>query len=119
MAASVTFLDSRRTEIAACPELTTFQTAAAAFGAASRGNRLLYWVAAYGDNQVGLSPAYRLRRAIRDFVTAAGAGVLTQADIEATYQSLVNEYAPHTPRPNTRNQDQAALEAALVEDALS
>lgn len=118
MAVTESFLATCRTAIELLPELTTFRDAYSSFDTCSRNDKGLYWHAAYGDAQSGLSPAYRLRAAIRETVRANG-GSVTAIDQESAYQTLVGQYVPNINKPIPADQEQAELQRILLEDLMS
>ena len=102
MAVSASFLATALATIQSTPEYATFTAALARLSAAAEDDRQARWNDAYSDGQVGLSPAYRLRRAIRDAITntAVSSGVtLSPADAEGAYQTLVAQVAPEGQPP--------------------
>jgi hypothetical protein len=119
VAVTAAFLAARRTEIALLAELTAFQAAVATLNATSAADYGRYWQAAFGDAQAGLSPAYRLRKAIRDTVRGAADGTQSALDLEGAYRTLVGEYVSEPPAPTNFNDDAALLQQILTEDALS
>lgn len=119
MAASASFLESCRVQIRVLPELTAFTAALASYNGAARGDRGRYWYLAFNDNQAGLSPAYRLRRAIRDIVTAYVDSTANAGDREAACVTLANEFCPDTPSPQSTGQEAAELQTAIIDDLLS
>lgn len=119
MPITVSFLNTCRAAVNASAELAAFRAAQAAYGAAARPDKARLYQACYGDAQAGLSPAYRLRAAVREAVRASADATVSPLEQEEAYRTLVGEYAPHVRRPQTALEDQADLEAALLEDALS
>jgi hypothetical protein len=118
MPTTAAYLTTCRTAIAASPELTAFRTAIALI-AGTRTNRARYWWLAYNDAQAGMSPAYRLRKSIRDTVNANADATISLTERESAYQSFVLEFAPTMTRPMDAAQEQAELERLLIEDQLS
>lgn len=119
MAVTTAFLNSCRTQIVASAEYTAFNTAYAAYASASRASKPGYWHAAFGDNQAGLSPAYRLNKLIRDTIRGLADSTISPSEYESAYRTLSAEYVPDTQRPNDANEERAALQQALIEDAAS
>lgn len=102
MPASLAFLNTALATIRDTPEYAAFQTALLAYSAAGEEQKQAKWNAAYSDNQAGLSPAYRLRRAIRAVVVNTQASeevTLSRADAEAAYVYLVEQVAPASAPP--------------------
>lgn len=119
MAVSDAFLATCRTQIAASAEYTAFRTALTALGASARAGKPALWQALYGDNQAGLSPAYRLRRVVRDTVQANRTASTTPLDLEAAYRTLAAEYAPPARQPQNAEQEAAAFQDLLLQDQMS
>lgn len=119
MAVTAAFLASCRSAIVATAEYTAFNTAYALYASASRSSRANYWYLAYGDNQAGLSPAYRLRKAIRDTVLGLADSTVTPTERESAYRTLAAEYVQDIAPPMDQNTEKAALEKAILEDQLS
>lgn len=120
MAASTTFLNTCRTQIEASTELSTFRTAYASFDTASHSDKARYWQAAFGDNQSGLSPAYRLRKFIRETVTGqAEISSLAPSDREPAIATLSSEYVPSVSPPLDNPAEAAALSDLLIQELLS
>lgn len=113
------FMAACRAAVANLPELTAFRAALAALAGASRAARPALYQAAYGDNQAGLSPAYRLRKAIRDTVGATADATVSPGEREAAYATLAAEFAPAYAPPTPADQEQAELERLILEDQLS
>lgn len=113
------FMASCRAAIDDLPELTTFRAALAALAGATRAARPALYQAAYGDNQAGLSPAYRLRKAIRDTVGATADATVSPGERETAYATLAAEFAPAYAPPTPADQEQAELERLILEDQLS
>lgn len=102
MPASASFLSTCLATVQATPEYAAFAVATAALSAAGEDARQAKWKLAYDDAQPGLSPAYRLRRAVRDAIANAMVSQtvdLSPADREAAYQTLVLQVAPRYPQP--------------------
>ncbi len=117
MAVAESFLTSCRTVIAALPELTAFRTAYALFDAAARANKGRYWCLAFDDAQAGMSPAYRLKKAIRDTVNGHADAPTTQSDRESAYRTLAAQYVPALERPRDNADELAELHRLIQEDA--
>lgn len=116
MSVSDAFLSTCRTRIDATSEKSAFQTAFTTFADATHTDRGRYWHEAFGDGQAGLSPAYRLRKAIRDIVTAHNGesdGSYSQLDIEAAVRTLCNQYVPSGQKPLTAHEEEAVIESLL------
>jgi hypothetical protein len=119
VAVTVTLLNNCRTALAGRPELTAYQTARDAYGAGSDAARPALWYAAFGDNQANLSPAYRLKVAIRETIAQQADATVTPAERETAYRQLVSEYVQDVPKPTSRTDEQADLVAAINEDLLA
>lgn len=119
MPITVTFLNTCRTAITGLPELTTYRAAVVALGAAAKASRPALWYATYGDNQAGLSPAYRLRKAIRDTVRANADATVSPLEQEEAYRTLAADYVSVPDPPKNAEQEAAEYAAMLVEDAVS
>ena len=115
---STTLMDTFRSAVEDEPELAAFRTAYAAFDAASRADKGGYWQAAFDDAQAGMSPAYRLKRAIRGVVASLG-GSLTPLGREAAYRALAAQYVPEVPPPAPAEQEAVALQQLLIQELLS
>lgn len=113
------FMASCRSAIATSSELTAFRSALTALAGATRATRPALYQACYGDNQAGLSPAYRLRKYIRDTVQALAATTVTPGERETAYQTLTGEFVPASPVPTPADQEQAKLQTLLIEELLS
>lgn len=103
MAASASFLSAALASARASAEYATFAAARAAFAAAPEGSRQARWSDCYSDAQPGLSPAYRLRRALRDVVAntqISQSVTLSPAESEAAYQFLVAQLVPEVSAPS-------------------
>jgi hypothetical protein len=110
---------SFRAQIVASVAYSAYNTAHAAFVAASRSARPALGHAAYSDAQEGLSPAYRLKTAIRDAIASLAPATVTAAEREETYRTLVEQYVATPTRPRTAIEDQVELQKLLIEDAAS
>jgi hypothetical protein len=119
MAVTTALLNSCRTQILASAEYAAFRAAYASYASASRASRPAYWQAAYGDNQPGLSPAYRLRKFARETVAGLADATVTAGERETAYQTLAAEYVPNAPQPLDAVQERSLTLQTLVEDALS
>jgi len=121
MALTDSFLATCRAAIALLPELATFRTAKTLAETGTRAQRTAAWNAAYSDAQAGLSPAYRLRKAVRDTVNAQAdtAGTLGLLDRESAYQTLVAEVVTTVPPPSSAAAEYAAFQRLVTEDQLS
>lgn len=121
MALTASFLATCRTVIATLPELATFRTAKTLAETGTRAQRTAAWQAAYGDAQSGLSPAYRLRKAVRDTVNAQADsnGTLGPLDRETAYQTLVAEVVTVVPPPSSAAAEYAAFQRLVTEDQMS
>lgn len=103
MPASASFLATSQALVVASPEYVAFQAALAALSAAGEDGRQAAWNACYNDGQFGASPAYRLRKVVRDAVanTMFSSGTaLGQSDAEAAYQLLAAQLVPESPAPS-------------------
>lgn len=114
MAASDAFMVTCRALVAALPELAAFRAALLALETAGDDQQRARWQDAYGDARTGLSPAYRLRRAVRDVVIgqaeALGAGSLGPADREDAYRRLAAEVVPDVRQPDNPDEERRTLE---------
>jgi len=112
------FLASCRSTIMASDELATFKDSLELADSGTRSDRTAAWVATYVGTD---SPAMLLRQAIRGAVNAAAdaSGALGLLDRESACRTLSDEFVPTYPRPPLAAAEQAALEAALLEDQLS
>lgn len=120
MAASAAFLTTCRAAIILQPEYTAFNTALSSFATSSRSQRSYYWQQCFDDGQAGLSPAYRLRAAIRGVVTSLQArNGVTDLDRETAVQTLCREYVGEQRRPTNAVEEAALLQQAIVQDMLS
>lgn len=121
MALTTAFLNTCRTAVGSLTELTTFRAALRVAQGSRRADRIAAWHAAYSPTTSGPSPAYNLRRAIRDTVNAQAdiAGTLGQLDRESAVRTVAAEFVPDFARPPSDDQEQAALEQLLREDTLS
>ncbi len=118
MPASAAFMAAATAAVRLLPEYAALQTSVATLSAAGEEGRQAAWNAIYGDGQVGLSPAYRLRRAIRDVVknTEVSQGVvLSQVDREAACQSLAASWVPDVPTPTRQAEATPSLSDEDVE----
>lgn len=100
-------------------DLGTFQTAYNAVIGASSDNKLAAWRLCFDVSvqQVGThSPAYRLKRAIREAIRGNDDGTLSPTDRETLYQSLVSLYVPSMTRPNMPEQDQVEYTALAMQN---
>jgi hypothetical protein len=120
-----TYTAACRLAVSRLPELTSFRSAGAT-SAETRAARTAQGSAQFANDSTGTSPAFRLRQAIRNTVnaegdkhTTAGSGVITAADREATYQTLVAEFVPDVDPPISSDAEYAALEALIKEEYLS
>lgn len=113
MAVTTAFLTTCRTAIRLSSELTGFQTAYALFAAATGATRSLYWNRAYSDAQAGLSPAYRLRKLIRETVTANADITITPGEQQTAYGLLVDEFAPKVGQPMSTVEERLAMRNAM------
>lgn len=118
MAVTTAFINTCRAQVVVTGEYTAFNTAQALYANAARADRARYWYLTYGDNQTNLSPAYRLRKVIRDTITAGADATVTASDRETIYQILVDNLVPRTKRPATRDEDAAGLATLLTEGQL-
>lgn len=116
-----TFLSTCRASINAQPEVATFRTAFAAFETASHNSKGAQWVAVYSDAQSGMSPAYQLRKVIRDTTTALAisTGGISPTEREEAIRTLCGQYVPDVTRPLTNEQEAAALQELLIQEQLS
>jgi|GEM_PF-6134680 len=121
MALTDSFLVTCRGVIDDLDELTTYRDALANIASASRASRVAAWHAAYSPTTTGQSPAYLLRKAIRDTVNAQAdiAGTLGPLERESAYSQLAGEYVSTYPKPLDDNQEQAELEKLIRLDRLS
>jgi hypothetical protein len=120
MAVSAAFLTTARSVIADSAEYAAFQTAYAAYASASRSQRAAEWNDCFSNAQVGLSPAYRLEKAIRDAVFGAdGVSALSPLDLEAAVRQLSGEYLPRPKRPASASEEAAQLQELMIQDAVS
>lgn len=121
MALTTAFLNTCRTAIGSIPELTAFRTARHNSLTATRANRIAAWHAAHSPTTAGPSPAYNLRRAIRDVVNARAdaAGTLGPLERESAYATLAAEFVPEQARPMSDAEEAAALETLLRQEQLS
>jgi len=119
MPITTAFLNACRALVLRHTEYTEFVAAHAAFAAAARADRPVLWQAAYGNGQVGQSPAYRLRKVIRDVVTAQVDAGVNRNDREGAYQTLAAELVAAVKPPKNALDEQAELQAALIEDQAS
>ena len=119
MAVTATFLASCRTAIEASAAYDAYNAAHAAYAAASRSARPALWHAAYGDGQVGLSPAYRLKAEIREAVLALADSTVTALERESACRTLVEQYVAAPKPPRTAIEEQTELQKLLTEDAAS
>ncbi len=97
MPASASFLATALAAIQSSAPYAAFQAALAALSAAPEDSRQAAWNRCYADAQLGLSPAYQLRRSIRDAIAnteASTATALSPTDTEAAYQLLVAQIVP-------------------------
>ena len=110
------YLASCRTTILASAELTAFRAARAVTDSSTRAARRAAWYATYEPAAGGLSPAYNLRKMIRDIVNAQGdiTGNITGLDRESAYRTFVSEFAPDLDRPATETQELAARKTILT-----
>ncbi len=118
MPASGSFMSTCATAIVALPEYAAFQAALAQLSASGEGDKLSAWNAAYSDGQIGGSPAYRLRRAIRSVIANAEvsqAVTLSQPDREAAYQTLVTQVVPDASPPVVSTERTPALTAEDID----
>lgn len=116
MAVSDAYLATCRARIDATAEKSAFTTALTAFADAKAANRGAKWQACFSDAQAGLSPAYQLRKAIRDIVTAHNGGddgTYSALDVEAAVRTLCAEYVPSVKPPLTAQEEEAVLESLL------
>lgn len=121
MAVTEAFLQTCRDLIDDLPELTAFRAAYANFASASHDDKGRYWFLTYGDAQSGLSPAYRLRAAIRQTVEgqAGNDATITPADRQSAYSSLTGQYVPQEAKPMKTAEEKAALQTLLLNELLS
>lgn len=121
MPISDSFLGTCRGLIDDLPELSTFRAALANITSTSRAARSAAWAGAFGDAQAGLSPAYRLRRAIRDTVNSQAdiAGNMSGLDRESAYRTMAAEFVPEVPPPPTLAAERDELERLRLEDSMS
>ena len=109
MAASTAFMNTCNGLIAALPSYIAFQAALATYEAANDEAKASAWHAVYGENQAGGSLAIRLRRAIRDIVTANAGSTESTLDREDAYRRLAAPFATrYEDRPLTQEQEIAA-----------
>lgn len=113
------FLDTCTTSILLLPELTTFRTAYALYDAASQTDRPGYWADAFDDAQSGLSPAYRLRKAIRDIVRSTVDATISPTEREEAYRTLTALYVPDIKPPRPYAEEAADLQDLLTRELLS
>lgn len=115
MPISAAYTAACRTAVLALPELTAFRAAKAVTDSMTRDQRRAAWYAAYEPSVGGPSPAYNLRRAIRDVVNARGdiTGNITALDRESAYQTLATEFAPDAERPASAEQELTARNTIL------
>lgn len=119
MAVTEAFLSSCRDAIEASPELAAFRTAYAAFDAAPRSSKGRYWRAAYDDAQAGLSPAYRVKKVVRDTVQALADGTVTAMERESAYRTLAGQYVPNVREPQLPAEAAAELQRVIQEDRVT
>jgi hypothetical protein len=121
MALTTAFLNTCRDAIADLAELTAFRSALAGALSGTRSARVSAWSATYAHTSSDPSPAYNLRRAIRDTVNAQAdaSGALGLLDRESAYQTLSAEFAPDYPKPPSDAEEAAALEIILSQEQLS
>jgi hypothetical protein len=116
------FLSTCRTAVNLLPELTTFRAALATVGAGSSAERRAAWAACFDDNRsTDKSPAYRLRKAIRDTVRAEAdaAGTLSPLDRESAYRTISAEFVPDVAKPHEQARESEELQRLLIESMLS
>lgn len=116
------FLAACRSAISSLPELTTFRATLASVGVGGRDQRAAAWASCYEDSKShDKSPAYRLRKAVRDAVQAQAdiAGTLSPLDRESAYRAMAAEFAPPHPKPPTTARESEELQRLLLEDQLS
>ena len=101
MAIAATFMDTCRALVIATPEYTAFRAALSVLDGAGGNGALTAWYICYGNAQLGLSPAYRLRKAIRETIAAQGSA-LSPVEREEAYRSLDADLVPIHERPRTR-----------------
>lgn len=121
MPVTASFLDTCRTAIYALPERAAFLASLATASGASRPARAAAWLRTFGDNQAGGSPAYRLRKAIRDVVQAQAdtAGTLSPLDRESAYRTLVAEQGTHARQPASDAVENAEFQRLALQELLS
>jgi len=122
MALTTAFVNTCRSAVLApLAELTAFRAALAVAQSGTRATRVAAWYATYSPGTDGLSPAYNLRRAVRDVVNAKAdaAGTMSPSERELAYQQLVAEVVPDTSRPISDAEEATALETLIREDRLS
>lgn len=118
MPLTTAFLNTCRTSIITLPEYTAFNTSYATYASAAKANRPAYWHATYGDTT---KPAYLLRKAIRDTVTAqaASSGGVSPTEREEAIRTLAAEYVPQPGKPANFADEAAALQTLLLEEYLA
>lgn len=125
MPVTAAYLAACRTAIENLPELTAFR-AAGVVANDSRAERQRNWGRLYAVDLTGTSPADRLRIAMRKIVVAqaqrhatAGSGIVSLLERESTYRDFVTEYCPAVEKPQTNEQELAALETAINQGILT
>lgn len=116
MAVTESFLASCRTSIELHPEFTAFRTAYTAFDTAPRAQKGAYWRLAFDDAQTGLSPAYRLKKVIRDVIAATADTTVSRTEREEAYRTLSSQYVPAVTEPKERAEEVAELHRLILED---
>ena len=113
------FLQTCRDDIIDLTELTAFRTAYALYDAASHANKGLYWALCFSDSQTGLSPAYRLKKGVRDTVLSLATASISPTERESAYRTLSAEYVPSVDPPPQAVEESAELQTLLVQELLS
>lgn len=119
MAVTESFLASCRTAIDLHPEVAAFRAAYALYDAASRADKGRYWRLAFDDAQTGLSPAYRLKKLVREVIASLADATVTPAEREAAYRTLGGEYVPAVPEPTPIEQEQLELQRLIIQELAS
>lgn len=116
------FLATCRAAITSLPELAAFRAALASVGVGSRDQRAANWVACYDNSQSSTqSPAYQVRKAIRETVRAQADanGTLSPLDRESAYRTMVLEFVPQSPQPMSLLRESEELQRLKLANDLS
>ena len=121
MALETSFITTCKSAVSASPEYTAFTTAYAGFSTAGRPNRIAAWHAVYTDSTGNGSVVNDLRLAIRRTVNAQAdsSGALGPLDREEAVRQLNEYFIPDIAAPATDAEENAAFQAALVQELLS